>query len=97
MPPFPIPASKTSQLITSMQAAEDQGVDQVVTSIECIIAASILYKFGFIDIYNLRQIIVDILVTPPEELFAALNISDSDSDHADMESDDDPLPVGTSL
>ena len=69
----------------------------MVQSVECILAASILYKFGFIDIYNLRQIIVDILVTPPEELFAALNISDSDADHADMESDEDPLPVGTSL
>ena len=80
-----------------MQEAEDQGEDQVVQSIECILAASILYKFGFIDIYNLRQIIVDILVTPPEELFAALNISDADADHADMESDEDPLPVGTSL
>ena len=68
--------------------------DLMTSQIECIVAASVMYKFGIIDIYNFRQLVVDVLVSNSElpDQFASLSLSDEHSDAGE-----DPLPEGTRL
>ena len=56
----------------------------LLSTIDCLISASVLYKFGYINIFNLRQIDVDLLVNPPTE-----DVPSTESDD-----DGDDLPEG---
>lgn len=59
------------------QVEQNQSV--LMSTIDCLISASVLYKFGYIDIFNLRQIVVDCLVNPPEDIISTASDDDDDS------------------